>query len=182
MKSARLLGVIHKDGLKWNDHVDYIMKKSAKRLYMLRLLKRARCDNKTLISVYCSCISPILDYCGQVWHHNLPEYLSKEIKRIQSRALKRVNPSLSYNESLLDLNIPTLFSRRELLCSNFIRKKVLLQISPFLNWWIVVIICAHQINSFQLAAGQTAFKIPSFPDLFPYIINISIFLDYSFYA
>ena len=130
VKSARLLNVIFKDGLKWNDHVDYIVKKSAKRLYMLRLLKRARCDTKTLIPVYCSCIRPILEYCVQVWHHNLPEYLSKEIKRIQSRALKIINPSLSYNESLLDLNIPTSFSRCELLCSNFYRKKVLPQTSP----------------------------------------------------
>ena len=50
VKSAKLLSVIFKDDLKWNDHVDYILKKSAKRLYMLRLLKQARCDTKTLIS------------------------------------------------------------------------------------------------------------------------------------
>ncbi len=35
VKSAKLLGVIFNDDLKWNDHVDYIVKKSAKRLYML---------------------------------------------------------------------------------------------------------------------------------------------------
>ena len=114
----------------------YIVKKSAKRLYMLRLLKRARCDTKTLISVYFSCVRPILECCAQVWHYNIPEYLSKEIERIQSRALKIINPSSSYKESLSDLNIPTLYSRRELLCSNFFfffflfKKKVLPQTSP----------------------------------------------------
>ena len=65
VKSAKLLGLIFKDDLKWNDHVAYIVKKSAKRLYMLRLLKRARCDIKTLISVYFSCVRPILEYCAQ---------------------------------------------------------------------------------------------------------------------
>ena len=130
VKSAKLLGLIFKDDLKWNDHVAYIVKKSAKRLYMLRLLKRARCETKTLISVYFSCVRPILEYCAQVWHYNIPEYLSKEIERIQSRALKIINPSSSYKESLSDLNIPTLYSRRELLCSNFFRKKVLPQTSP----------------------------------------------------
>ena len=119
VKSAKLLGVIFSDDLKWNDHVAYIVKKSAKRLYMLRLLKRARADTKTLISVYFSCVRPILEYCAQVWHYNIPEYLSKEIERIQSRALKTINPSLSYNESLSELNIPTLSSRRELLCAKF---------------------------------------------------------------
>ena len=75
VKSAKLLDVIFNEHLKWNDHVDYIVKKSAKRLYMLRLLKRARCDTKTLISVYFSCIRPILEYSAQVWHYSIPEYL-----------------------------------------------------------------------------------------------------------
>ena len=130
VKSAKLLGVIYNDDLKWNDHVAYIAKKSAKRLYMLRLLKRARADTKTLISVYFSCVRPILEYCAQVWHYNIPDYLSKEIERIQSRAMKIINPSLSYNESLSELNIPTLFFRRELLCSKFFKRKVLPQTSP----------------------------------------------------
>ena len=64
VKSAKLLGLIFQDDLKWNDHVNYIVKKSAKRLYMLRLLKRAHCDTKTLISVYFSCVRPILEYCA----------------------------------------------------------------------------------------------------------------------
>ncbi len=33
-KSAKPLGVIFNDELKWNGHVDYIVKKSAKRLYI----------------------------------------------------------------------------------------------------------------------------------------------------
>ena len=92
VKSAKLLGLIFKDDLKWNDHVAYIVKKSAKRLYMLRLLKRARCDTKTLISVYFSCVRPILEYCAQVWHYNIPEYLSKEIERIQIHRHHTKNP------------------------------------------------------------------------------------------
>ena len=130
VKSAKLLSLNFQDDLKWNDHVNYSVKKSAKRLYMLRLLKRAHCDTKTLISVYFSCVRPILEYCAQVWHYNIPEYLSKEIERIQSRALEIIHPLLSYNESLLDLNIPTLYSRRELLCTRFFRRKVLSQNSP----------------------------------------------------
>ena len=35
-----------------NEHVGQIVKKASKRLYMLRLLKRARADTKTLLSIY----------------------------------------------------------------------------------------------------------------------------------
>ena len=83
VKSAKLLGVIFSDDLKWNEHVTYILKKSSKRLYMLRLLKRARTDSKTLLTMYVTCIRSILKYCSQVWHYNIPEYLSKGIERIQ---------------------------------------------------------------------------------------------------
>ena len=85
----------------------------------LRLLKRAKADTKTLITVYISCIRPILEYCNQIWHFNIPEYLSKDIERIQRRALK-----------IMVCNIPTLHSRREQLCSAFFKNKVVPESSP----------------------------------------------------
>ena len=46
VNSAKLLGVMLSSDLKWNEHVAYIVKKSSRRLYMLRLLKRANADKK----------------------------------------------------------------------------------------------------------------------------------------
>ena len=66
VNSAKLLGVMLSSDLKWNEHVAYIVKKSSRRLYMLRLLKRANADNKTLITVYRTCIRPILEHCNQI--------------------------------------------------------------------------------------------------------------------
>ena len=114
VKAAKLLGVVFSCDLKWNDHVTYIVKESSKRLYMLRILKRARADSKTLVTVYVTCVRPILEYCAQVWRYNIPEYLSKDIERIQLRALKIINPSLSYNDALAAFNLLTLLSRSEL--------------------------------------------------------------------
>ena len=37
----KLLGVIISDDLKWNTHVEFVIAKAAKRLFALRLLKRA---------------------------------------------------------------------------------------------------------------------------------------------
>ena len=133
VKSAKLLGVILSNDLKWNEHVTYIVKKSSKRLYMLRLLKRGRADSKTLLTVYVTCVRSTLEYCAQVWHYSIPEYLSKDIERIQSRALKIINTTLSYSDALAVFDIPTLATRREYLCSSIFNKNVLLQSSPLSN-------------------------------------------------
>jgi hypothetical protein len=108
VKSSKLLGLmLISSDLKSNEHVAYIVKKSSRRLHMLRLLKIAKTDTKTLITVYISCIRPILEYCNQIWHFNIPEYLSKNIERIQRRVLKIIHPSLSYYFALVVCNIPT---------------------------------------------------------------------------
>jgi retron-type reverse transcriptase len=100
VKSAKLFGLILSSDLKWNEHVVYIVKKSSRRLYILRLLKRAKADTKRLITVYISCIRAILEYCNQIWHFNIQEYLSKDIEKIQHRALEIIHPSLSYYDAL----------------------------------------------------------------------------------
>ena len=42
VKSEKILGLVVQNNLKWNLHVNNILKKSSKRLYMLRLLKRSK--------------------------------------------------------------------------------------------------------------------------------------------
>jgi hypothetical protein len=52
VESEKILGVVVQNNLKWNLHVENIVKKSSKRLYMLRLLKRSKADMKTLVVLY----------------------------------------------------------------------------------------------------------------------------------
>ena len=47
----KLLGVIISDGLNWNAHIEYVTAKAAKRLYALRLLKRAGVRSKDMLKV-----------------------------------------------------------------------------------------------------------------------------------
>ena len=54
--------------MNWNEHVTSVVKKAGKRLYMLRVLKRANADTNTLIAVYTTIIKPVLEYARQVWH------------------------------------------------------------------------------------------------------------------
>jgi hypothetical protein len=119
VKSTKLLGVIINNTLTWNDHVDYICNKASKRLYFLRLLRRANIIPLDIVQVYCSTIRSLLEYACEVWHPGLSKQQCNKIEMIQKRALKVVFPELSYSEALLKTNIPTLSDRRRERCETF---------------------------------------------------------------
>ena len=103
--------------LKWNDHVDKIVNKASKRIYLLKQLKRFGLDAGDLKCFYVASIRSILEYSCQVFHYGLPEYLSEVIERIQRRALHIIYPQLSYQDALDALGLQTLYSRRRALCN-----------------------------------------------------------------
>lgn len=111
--TAKLLGVTIRNDLKWNNHVDLITIKAAKRLYLLRQLKRADVATTNLVKFYCSCIRSVLEYACQLFHSSLPQYLSDDIERIQKRAMRIILPNLSYTDAIEKAGLHTLYSRRE---------------------------------------------------------------------
>ena len=92
VKSAKILGVIVRNDLKWIDHVHDITLKASRRIYLLKQLKRAGIVRKFLILFYCACIRFVLEYACQAFHTNLPAYLSDQIERVQ-KSLKDPIPN-----------------------------------------------------------------------------------------
>ena len=82
VRTYKLLGVIISDDLKWNTHVEYVINKAAKRLYALRLLKRAGVMPEDILKLYTCNIRSVLEYAAQVWQ-DIPAYLSDAIESIQ---------------------------------------------------------------------------------------------------
>ena len=80
--SAKLLGVMISNDLKWNVHVEMICKKVAMRLYFPRQLKRTEVPNNDLLSFYTTCIRPVAEYACPVFHTALPQYLSDQLERL----------------------------------------------------------------------------------------------------
>ena len=80
VKSAKILGITVRSDLKWIDHVDNITMKASRRIYLLKQLKQAGIDRKSLILFYCACMRSVLEYACQAFHTNLPAYLSDEIE------------------------------------------------------------------------------------------------------
>lgn len=115
VSSAKLLGVVVSDNLRWNAHVESICKKAATRLYFLKQLKRAKVPPKDMLLFYTTCIRPVLEYACPVFHNSLPQYLSNEMERLQKRALRIIQPDLSYAEALVALDITSLYERRQAL-------------------------------------------------------------------
>ena len=116
MSTVKLPGVTITQDLKWNTHVENIVQKAAKRIYLLKQLKRADVDPKSLIRFYCSCIRSVVEYACQALHTSLPQYLSDNIEHIQKRALRIIYQHLSYTGNLKRTHLETLYERRTMLC------------------------------------------------------------------
>ena len=80
---AKVLGVTISANLCWNVHVENIVSKASKRMYMLYQVKRAGSEQKDLLKIYLSVIRPVLEYACPVWHPHLPKYLSDSIEHIK---------------------------------------------------------------------------------------------------
>ena len=89
---VKQLGLTISNNLKWNTHIDHVIKKGASRLYQLRQLKRAKVDLAPLVCFSITCIRPVTEYVCQVFHDGLPLYLSDELERIQWRAIRIIFP------------------------------------------------------------------------------------------
>ena len=111
--SARILGLNVSSDLKWNVHVNQLVKKVSSRLYCFRQLKRSAVAPKDLIIFYITCIRSLLEYACPVFHRALPGYLSDDLERLQRRALRIIFPSLSYSGAIVESGLTTLYQRRE---------------------------------------------------------------------
>ena len=87
VEHAKMLSVTISNNLTWSKHVDNIVSKAGKRVYMLYQLKRAGISQNDLVKIDVSVIRPVLEYACPVWSTSLPNYLSDAIEMIQKRVL-----------------------------------------------------------------------------------------------
>ena len=117
---VKLLGITLSNDLTWKRHVDNIVKKVGKRIYMLYQLKRAGVNQADLITIYISVVRPVVEYACPVWHTYLPIYLSDNIEMIQKRAVRAIFPGMSYVDILNHINLSTLKERRDYFARNIL--------------------------------------------------------------
>ena len=113
VESFKLLGVYLNSNLTWDDHVSYILKKVAKRMYFMQQLVRCGIDARDFIVVYCSLIRSVIEYACQVWHPGLTKTQSDDLERVQKRCLRLIYPELHYTDALAVSGLEELKARRE---------------------------------------------------------------------
>ena len=116
---AKLLGVTLSLDLSWNKHVENIVKKAGKRLYMLHQLKHSGISQSDLVTVYISVVRPVLEYACPVWRTHLQQYLSDNIETIPKRDLRCIFRMASYAEILSNVGLQTLKDRRDCICKTY---------------------------------------------------------------
>ena len=119
VSSFKLLGVYVTSDLTWSVHCEYIIKKSNRRLYALRKLKRSGVAPEDILCVYCAIIRSVLEYASVVFA-NLPQNLSDDLERVQKRALAIIYPNCSYDDALKLAGIEPLVLRRDAACKRFV--------------------------------------------------------------
>ena len=113
---AKILGLTVSNNLKWNKHVDEVIKKARMRLYFLSQLKKSNIATKELLQFYTTCIRPVMEYASPVFHDSLTQYLSDDLESIQERAMKII---------FLELHIMTIIQLLHFLTVYFIEMQAL---------------------------------------------------------
>ena len=67
VRSYKLLGLWFDDDLKWKTNTEYIIKKSSKRLYLLKILKSYRAPKDALKIFYIAVVRSAVEYEAQVY-------------------------------------------------------------------------------------------------------------------
>ena len=118
--SFKLLGVYISRDLTWDAHVDYILKKANKRLYILKALRRSGVSVPDIVNIYCAVIRSVIEYASPVFS-DLPAFLCCALERMQKRALSIILPGVSYQEALCQSDLAPLEARRAESCVNFMK-------------------------------------------------------------
>ena len=102
---------------------------------MLRILKGFKLPVEDLLSVYCTYVRPVVEYCASVWHSGLTEHQRIQIERIQKRACRLMlgTQYYDYKHAVEMLGLSTLEMRRERLSLN-LGKGLIKETSQFNHW------------------------------------------------
>ena len=120
-ESVKLLGVHIQANLKWNSHVEYMVKRANSRLYLLRTLKYYILTIPDLVNIYISFVRPVLEYATPVWSGGLSKGQCQMIEQVQKRACRVILGAqyTGYDAALTQCGLRRLEERRSRLCLSF---------------------------------------------------------------
>ena len=126
LNETKLLGVYITSDLTWTKNTEMIVIKAYKRMIMLHKLIEFNPPQSDLVTIYKLYIRSILEQSCHVWHYSLTQGDAANLERVQKVACKVILQTdyVSYEQALEQLELDTLFNRREKLLLNFGKKCV----------------------------------------------------------
>ena len=108
-----LLGVVVRSDLSWTSHVDYIVIRANKKLWILRRLKKLGADQEDLIDIYQTQVRSILEFAAPVWHPAITGEQRLKLERVQKSAMRIIlsDDYKSYRSAQKKLGLRTLHDR-----------------------------------------------------------------------
>jgi hypothetical protein len=119
--SIKILGVTFSNNFLWNKHVDNVVSKASKRIFVLRNLKRSGCEPNILLHVYKTLVRSVLSYAYPCFC-NAPKYLHESLLKVEKRAFRII-----FNRSFHEDNFEHACIK---LCQNLFNKIVTLESHP----------------------------------------------------
>ena len=122
-ESIRILGFTFGSKPSVGPHIDAMVVKARRRLWVLRHLRHFGMEENKLVEVYKMNIRSIIEYCSVVYHSLLTKEQAMKVERLQYRALKCIyGMDNSYRALLEKTGIEKLEDRREAACIKFAEK------------------------------------------------------------
>ena len=124
VQETKLLGYWLISDMKPAKHVDYMVKRAMKKIWVIRRLKEADATDNDLLHFYFSLIRSILETACPVFHSQLNQENIDSIERVQKIVLRIILAERyeDYEAACTNLNLESLECRREALCLNFALK------------------------------------------------------------
>ena len=122
---TKLVGPHIQDNLKWDTHIENIVKKVRSKLYFPQKIKRPGAPCEHLLHFYKSVIVPQLEYAAPAWVTSPSKEQRYALESIQKRAFRIILPVLDYTQALETTGFETLEKRRDNICRIFSKKMTL---------------------------------------------------------
>ena len=120
VNKTKLLGTTITNYLKWDDNTAELVKKANSRLLLLRKAAEYTSSKEDLKQIYISYVRSILEQSAVVWHSSLSKENESDLEIVQKNALRIIlkEKYVDYNHALLELDLFSLFYRREKILSH----------------------------------------------------------------
>ena len=126
VRHTKLLGIVVSDDLKWDLHVNFMCKKAAAKIWLLRRMRTLNLDREIMVDFYLKEVRSVLEFGVACWHSGLTIKLSDQIERVQKICVNVIlcdnEWEIPYQTGCTLLGIEPLSLRRKELCIRFIQK------------------------------------------------------------